>query len=282
VRIKYMSKKEKDKQCFWCGSLGNDTNPVTVSEDVPPRWLSGIKKVKKVNCVPQCEECKINLAVLDNAVNGYFKYGAAVDLDKVEKDTEWTKNKGIASRKIKLNGNDDYAQSNGSLLLWLRKLLVGVWYKEKGTRFDGLMLFLTSFLSFDNPDRYTNKIVKPLNVSMELLLNIDDALRYNYLTDFVKKVPFTYTFFNESHNIVPSPLQLLRFGIYGSYVGYCLFIPASIGTNTKIFLPLYEKSPLYIDKWIYGYQYIRSSDVVKLVDSTKSITAEEATKRVRL
>jgi hypothetical protein len=144
------------------------------------------------------------------------------------------------------------------------------------------MFLLTSFLSFDDPDRYTNKIVKPLNVSMELLLNIDDALGINYLTDHMKKFPFTYTFFNESHNIVPLPLQLLRFGIYGSYVGYCLFIPASIGTNTEIFLPLFEKPPLYIDKWIYGFPYIYSSDVNKLVDSNKLISAEEAAKRVRL
>src|SRR5215471_17659198 len=84
----------KNIQCYWCGSSGDEKNRVTISEDVPPRWLTGIRTVKKKNCVPQCNECKNALALLDDAVNGYFRYGAGVDLEKVEKNTFQRRNKG--------------------------------------------------------------------------------------------------------------------------------------------------------------------------------------------
>ena len=277
-----MGKRVKDKQCYWCGSLDNDSNHVNISEDVPPRWLSGIKKVKKENCVPQCETCKKDLAVLDYAVNEYFRYGAGVDLDKVERANLLSNNKGFGTRKINLNGNVDYAQSNGALLLWLRKLLVGLWYKEKNNRFDGGMFILAPWLSFDDKDAYVSNTVILSEKARALLFDIDDYFGYDYLYDNMNKIPFKFSFISSSLIAIPAPLQLLRFAIYGNYCGYCLFIPKHEIISPLKFLTLVNKPPLYIEKWLKGYPYFKSSKVVELVNSLKSISPEEAVKRVRL
>jgi hypothetical protein len=277
-----MGKRARNKECYWCGSLDNDSNHVNINEDVPPRWLSGIKRVKEENCVPQCNTCKSNLAVLDNAVNEYFRYGAGVDLDIVEQNNTFSNNKGVIARKINFHGKTDYAQSNGCLLLWLRKLLVGLWYKEKDSRFDGGMFILAPWLSFDDKDFYMSNIVIPSEVSRSLLFNIDDYFGYDYLYDNMNKISFKFLFINSSLINIPAPLQLLRFAIYGSYCGYCLFIPNIKNIDPIIFKPIVGYPPLYIEKWLRGYPYYQSSDVVKLVNSLKSISSEEAAKRVRL
>jgi len=277
-----MGKRTRNKECYWCGSLDNDSNHVTISEDVPPRWLSGIKKVKKENCVPQCNTCKNNLAVLDNAVNEYFRYGAGVDLDIVEQNNTFSNNKGIIARKIDFHGKTDYAQSSDCLLLWLRKILVGLWYKEKDSYFDGGMFILAPWLSFDNKNSYVSNIVTPSEIARSLLFDIDDYFGYDYLYDNMNKIPFKFLFINSSLIDIPAPLQLLRFAIYGSYCGYCLFIPKHEIISPLEFLTLFNKSPLYIEKWLRGYPYYQSSDVVKLVSSLKSVSPEEAAKRVRL
>lgn len=270
------------EQCYWCGTFGDSNNHVTISEDVPPRWLSGIKKVKKENCVPQCETCKKNLAVLDYAVNEYFRYGAGVDLDKVERANLMTNNKGFGTRKINLHGNIDYAQSNGCLLLWLRKLLVGLWYKENKSRFDGGMFLLAPWITFDDEIFYITQTVIPSNVSWSLLFDIDDFLGYNHETELTKRIAFKYSFILSSKINIPAPLQLLRFAIYGNFCGYCLFIPNFEKINPQIFIPYFGYPPLYIEKWLKGFPYYQSSFVVELTNSLKSISPEEAAKRVRL
>jgi hypothetical protein len=277
-----MSKRARNKECYWCGSLDNDSNHVNISEDVPPRWLSGIKRVKEKNCVPQCNTCKNNLAVLDNAVNEYFRYGAGVNLDIVEQNNLFSNNKGVIARKINLHGKIDYAQSNGCLLLWLRKLLVGLWYKEKNNRFDGGMFILAPWLSFDDKDAYVANTVIPSEKARALLFDIDDYFGYDYLYDNINKIPFKFSFISSSLIAIPAPLQLLRFSIYGSYCGYCLFIPKNVIISPLKFLTLVDKPPLYIEKWLKGYPYFKSSKVIELVNSLKSISPEEATKRVRL
>jgi len=184
------------KQCFWCGTFGNDKNHVSISEDVPPRWLSGEKKIKMSNCVPQCKECKNALALLDDSVVGYFKYGPGIDLEKVEGSNNFVNNKGLYARRINLNGNEDYAQANGCLLLWLRKLLVGLWYKEKGTYFDGGMFLLAHWLTFDDPEMYVSGVVTPTQVAINLLFDIDDEITGNdYQTEFYKKHPLIIPLF---------------------------------------------------------------------------------------
>jgi hypothetical protein len=270
------------KQCYWCGTIGDACNRVTISEDVPPRWLSGEKKVKEINCVPQCNICKKDLAVLDNAVNGYFKYGPGIDLNKIEKDNLWSNNKGFSARKIILNGNIDYAQSNGALLLWLRKLLVGLWYKEKNSRFDGGIFILAPWLSFDDQYFFMSQIVIPSNVSWSLLFDIDDFLGFDYETESLKKIEFKYSFISSQQINLPAPLQLLRFAIYGSFCGYCLFFPGLDINNIQMLKPFFDYPPLYLEKWLKGFPYFASSMVVKLTDSLKSISPEEAARRVRL
>lgn len=274
--------KNELKQCFWCGSFDKENNHVTVSEDVPPRWLSGEKKVKKINCVPQCNECKNALSGLDDAVNGYFRYGAETDLEKVEQNTSWLNNKGVYARKIDLNGKEDYAQSNGCLLLWLRKLLVGLWYKENDTFFNGQTVILANWLSFDDNFFYISNIVTPKEISIKLQFNIDlEMIQNDYLTDFKMKTPFSFSFIPSSRSGVELPLQLLRFAIYGRYPGYCLYIPEMSESNLLKVFHLLEKDPLYIKYWLRGYPYYPPSDVVSMVNSLKSISAEEAAKRVR-
>ena len=282
VKYERMGKRVKNKPCYWCGSLDSDDNHVNINEDVPPRWLSGMKKVKEENCVPQCNTCRNNLAVLDYAVNEYFRYGAEVDLDKVERANLLTNNKGIGTRKINLHGNIDYAQANGCLLLWLRKLLVGLWYKEKDNRFDGGMFILAPWISFDDKIFYMANTVIPSKVSWPLLYDIDDFFRYDHKIEYTKSIPFKYTFIQSSQISIPPPLQLLRFAIYKSFCGYCLFIPNFEKINPIIFYPFFDKPPLYIEKWLKGYPYYPSSFVVELTSSLKSISPEEAAKRVRL
>jgi len=277
-----MGKRTKIKPCFWCGSLDNENNHVTISEDVPPRWLSGITKVKEKNCVPQCEKCKKDLALLDNAVSDYFRYGAGVHLDKVEHSNLLSKNKSFVSRKIILNGNTDYVQANGCLFLWLRKLLSGLWYKENNNRFNGLMLILAPWLSF-NEDYFfiCNKVI-PSNFSYNLLLDIDEYIGYIHIIDDINKVPFKYTFIQSSKKLsIISPLQLLRFAIYENFCGYCLFIPDKIIGNTSILSNYFDKPPLYIYSWLKS-SYCDSSFIVNLTNSLKLNTTEEVTKRVRL
>jgi len=277
------SSENKFKQCFWCGTFGNEKNHVSVSEDVPPRWLSGEKKVKISNCVPQCKECKSALAQLDDSVVGYFKYGAAIDLDKVEGSNSFVNNKGLFARKINLNGNEDYAQSNGCLLLWLRKLLVGLWYKEKGTCFDGGMFLLAHWLKFDEPEMYVSGVVTPTQVILKLLFDIDDEITGNdYKAEFKRKTPFDYIFIPSSRSRVPFPIQLLRFSIYGSFAGYCMYLPKFPIISPSSFSNMVGKPPFYLEKWIKGYPYFPPSTVVTLVNSIKNISAEEAAKRVRL
>jgi hypothetical protein len=277
-----MGKRARNKQCYWCGSLDNDNNHVNISEDVPPRWLSGIKKVKEENCVPQCETCKKNLAVLDNAVNEYFRYGAGVDLDIVEQNNSFSNNKGIIARKINLNGKIDYAQANGCLLLWLRKLLVGLWYKEKDYRFDGGMFILAPWITYDNKEVYVSNIAIPPEISRSLLRDIDDYFGYDSEIEYINKIRFKYSFVNTSLIVVPKPLQLLRFSIFGSYCGYCLFIPKHKIISPAAFYSLSSKPPLYVEKWLKGIDYFSSSLVVDLTNSLKSISPEEAAKRVIL
>jgi hypothetical protein len=277
-----MRDRVKDKQCYWCGLFDSDNNPVTVSEDVPPRWLTGIKEVKEMNCVPQCEECKKGLNGLDDAVNGYFRYGPGIHLDKIERNTIRIKNKGVYARKINLNGKEDYAQSNGALLLWLRKLLVGIWYKEYDIRFDGTMYILTPWITYDNPDLYVSMIATPSIKSNELLAHIDEEFSIDTLTGLVNKNPFKFIFIPSSHSVMPLPLQLLRFAIYGSFIGYCLYIPEPIKSNLPIALNMLGKPPLYIENWLKGFPYIPPSTVTVFVNSLKEISAEEAEKKVRL
>jgi hypothetical protein len=271
------------KQCFWCGSFTTKENRVTVSEDVPPRWLSGIKKVIKSNCVPQCEECKVALSGLDESVNGYFKYGASIDLEKVKKTNNFLDNKGLYSRKIKLNGNEDFAQSNGCLLLWLRKLLVGLWCKEQGTYFNGGMFILAHWLSFDDPERYFSGAVTPTVKTLEILFDIDEQITgINTQAELEKRKPFNFTFVPSSKSGILFPLQLLRFSIYGSYTGYCLFVPEISESNLFILHNLFEKTPYYLKYWIRGFPYYPPSIVIALINSLKSISAEEVAKRVRV
>jgi hypothetical protein len=276
-----MGKRVKNKPCYWCGSLDNENNRVTKSEDVPPRWLSGIKKVKKENCVPQCNSCKNYLAMLDDSANWYFKYGANVDVEKVIQANFFSNNKGIGARKIDLNGKIDFAQANAALLLWLRKLLVGLWYKEKDDRFDGGMYILAPWLTFDDLNFYVSKMVIPSSLSWPLLLDIDDFFGVNHNIDNTIKIPFEYAFIQSSRIKLPSPLQLLRFAIYENYCGYCLFFPKIDKGNHQAVLPFDRYPPLYIDKWLLGPQYFPSSFVVELENSLKPITSEEAAKRVR-
>jgi len=276
-----MGNRVKDKPCYWCGSYDNDNNQVTISEDVPPRWLSGIKKVKEINCVPQCETCKNNLAPLDYAVNDYFRYGAKVDLDKVERANLRSNNKGYVSRKIILNGNIDYAQSNGCLLLWLRKLLSGLWYKKNDNRFNGLMLILAPWLSFEDKYFFVCQTVIPKEVSRSLLSNIEKHLNFVHEVRDTNKEPFKYTFINSPLLYVPEPFQLLRFEILDDKCGYCLFIPEIIEADTSILSSFSDKPPLYINHWL-RCDYQNSSFAVDLLNSQKSITLEEVTKRVRL
>ena len=271
-------------RCFWCGSYKSETSHVRVNEDVPPRWLSGEKKVKKSNCVPQCKECQNALAMLDDAVMGYFKSGVYKDMDKIEKNISFLNNKGIYARKIILNGKIDYAQSNGNLLLWLRKLLAGLWYKQYNKYFNSGMYILSHWLSFDDPDRYFSNTVTPTERTLEILFNIDEKIAdVNYYEDCIKKVPFVYKFFSPSECGIPKPFQLLRFAIYGSYAGYCLYLPEITEIKDKnILKEIYWRSPFYFEYWLKGYHAFSSSDVIKLVNSTKLITAEEAAKRVRV
>jgi len=275
-----MSKRTLNKPCFWCGAFDNDNNHVTISEDVPPRWLSGIKKVKEVNCVPQCETCKNNLAPLDYAVNDYFRYGAKVDLDKVERSSLLSNNKGIVSRKIILNGNIDYAQSNGCLLLWLRKLLSGLWYKKNEKRFNGLMLILAPWLSFDDEFFFISKTVIPSKYSWNLLFDIDEHFNIVHNISNTNNCPFNYLFINSPLLYVPEPLQLLRFAIFEKKCGYCLFIPETIIGNTSVLSLFFEKPPLYINHWL-RCDYRDSSFIVDVLNSQKIVTPEEAAKRVR-
>jgi len=275
-----MSNKTTNKPCFWCGSFNTENNHVTISEDVPPRWLSGIKSVKEANCVPQCERCKKDLALLDNAVNDYFRYGAKVDLDKVERSNSSSNNKGYIARKIFLNGNIDYAQSNGSLLLWLRKLLSGLWYKKNDNRFNGLMLILAPWITFDDGYFFVSKTVISKYDSMSLLFNIDEQFNFNNYEMNNNKSHFKYTFINSPLLYIPEPLQLLRFSIFEEKFGYCLFIPETYIYNTSIISLFYDKPPLYIKNWI-RCDYQKTSFVVDLLNSQRSITPEEATKRVR-
>jgi len=274
-----MSKKTTNKPCYWCGTFDDDTNHVTISEDVPPRWLSGIKSVKEANCVPQCETCKKDLALLDNAVNDYFRYGAKVDLDKVERSNSSSNNKGYIARKILLNGNIDYAQSNGSLLLWLRKLLSGLWYKKNDNRFNGLMLILAPWITFDDGYFFVSNTVIPKNVSLSLLFSIDEHFNYIHNGNDTNNSDFKYTFINSSLLYVPEPLQLIRFAIYEK-CGYCLYIPEEILNDNSILSLFFNKPPLYISHWL-RCDYRDSQFVVDLLKSQKSITPEEATKRVR-
>ena len=275
--------ENKLKQCYWCGTFGNKKNHVTTSEDVPPRWLSGEKKVKILNCVPQCKECKNALALLDDSVVGYFKYGAAIDLEKVEGSNNFVNNKGLYARKIDLYGNKDYAQANGCLLLWLRKLLVGLWYKEKGTYFEGGMFLLAHWLTFNEPEMYVSGVVTPTKEVLKLLFDIDDEITGNdYQAEFKRKTPFNYTFVPPSRNEVPFPLQLLRFSIYGSFAGYCMYLPKFPIISPSSFSNIFGKPPYHLEKWIKGFPYIPPSIVVTLANSIKDISAEEAAKRVRL
>jgi hypothetical protein len=278
-----MSKRVRDKQCYWCGSLDNDSNHVTVSEDIPPRWLSGEKKVKEPNCIPQCEECKNALQGLDNAVNGYFKYGASIDIEKVKKYNDFVNNKGFNSRKINLNGSEDFVQSNGCLLLWLRKLLVGLWYKEKGTYYSGSMFILAHWLSFDDPEMYVSNTVTPTTKTLNILFDIDEQITgNNYKAESIRKTPFDFTFVPPSKSGILFPLQLLRFSIYGSYTGYCLFIPEVTEPNLLIAYNLFEQDPYYLKYWLKSFPYLSPSTVIALNNSLKSISAEEVTKRVRV
>jgi len=275
--------ENKIKQCFWCGSLDKENNHVSISEDVPPRWLSGEKKVRKSNCVPQCNECKNALALLDDSVVGYFNYGPGIDLEKIEGSNNFVNNKGLYARKINLYGNNDYAQANGCLLLWLRKLLVGLWYKEQETYFDGGMFLLAHWLTFDDAEMYISGVVTPTQVTINLLFDIDDEITGNdYLTEFYKKTPFDYTFVPSSRSGVPFPLQLLRFSIYGSFAGYCMYLPKFPIISPSSFSNMFGKPPYHLEKWIKGYPYFSPSTVVTLVNSIKNISAEEAAKRVRL
>jgi len=61
-----------------------------------------------------------------------------------------------------------------------------------------------------------------------------------------------------------------------------LFIPNIKNIDPIIFKPIVGYSPLYIEKWLKGYPYYQSSDVVKLVNFLKSIFLEGTAKRIRL
>jgi hypothetical protein len=270
-------------RCFWCGTFNNKTTHVRVNEDVPPRWLSGIKKVKRENCVPQCNECQDALAMLDDAVNGYFKSGAYVDMDRIESNISFLNNKGFYARKIKLNGNDDYVQSNYCLLLWLRKLLNGLWYKQNNTYFDGNIFILSHWLTIDNPSFYISNTVTPTREKLEILFDIDEKIiRYNYKLDFEKKIPFYYNFIPSSQSGVPLPLQLLRFAIYNSYAGYCLYMPEYTELNVLLANNAMGKAPYFINKWIKCCPAYPPSYIIKLVNTLKLISSEEAAKKVKI
>ena len=275
---------ENNKRCFWCGTFGNESSRVKVNEDVPPRWLSGIKKVKKHNCVPQCKECQNALAMLDDAVMGYFKSGVYKDMDKIEKNISFVNNKGIYTRKIILNGQIDYAQSNGNLLLWLRKLLAGLWYKQFNSYFNSGMFILAHWITFDDPHFYFSNTVTPTEKTLEILFNIDENIAdVNYYKDCNQKEPFVYKFFSSSESGISMPFQLLRFAIYGSYAGYCLYLPEITEIKDKnILKEIYCRSPFYFEYWLKGFHAYSPSQVIELVSSTKSVTAEEAAKRVRV
>jgi hypothetical protein len=261
-----MRNRIKDKQCYWCGTFDSDNNPVTVSEDVPSRWLTRIKEVKEINCVPQCEECKKSLNGLDDAANGYFRYGPGINLDKIARNTKRVKNKGIYARKIILNGKEDYAQSNGVLLLWLRKLLVRVWYKEYDKRFNGSMFILTLWITYDSPELYVSKIAIPSIKTNNLLAYIDEEFSIDTLTGLINIKSFKFNFIPPSHSGVPLPLQLLRFAIYGSFIGYCLYIPETSENILPILINIHRKPPLYIENWLIGFPYIPPSTVTGLVN----------------
>ena len=266
-----------DKQCYWCGSFGNDANPVTISEDVPPRWLSGVKKIKEINCVPQCELCKKALKPLDTAVVDYFKYGAKIDLSKVERSNELTNNRGFKARKVILNGSEDFILPNGTLALWLRKLLVGIWYKDKGKYFEGSILTLAPWITWDDPDLSVSNIIIPSSESKALYSDIDAQIIGNDQQCYEQTIPFTSTFIHASRCGVPMPLELLRFSIYAKYFGYCLYIPSAVTANPPA-MPSY----LSIRRWSKCFPYIPPEKIGGLLAGTKSITNEEAVARVRL
>lgn len=270
------------KQCFWCGTLGDLKNRVTVSEDVPPRWLSGERKVKRINCVPQCDECKNALARLDDSVNTWFRFGAGIDLDIVEQDNFFRNNKGYISRKINLHGEKDYAQSNPCLLLWLRKLLLGLWYKEKKEFFNGNTYILAHWVTEPDPNFYLTKVVLPKEKIMEIQLDIDIKITgKTYEDDFEKRPPFTFNFISPSRSGVELPLQLLRFSIYGRFTGYCLYFPKKSFNDIFKLLSLYERDPLYLKYWLNSFISYSPSQIITMTNSLKSLSAEEVAKRVR-
>jgi hypothetical protein len=232
--------------------------------------------------VPQCEECKNNLAKLDDAVNVYFRSGAGIHLDKVERSIAKTNNKGINARKINLNCNEDYAQSNGALLFWLRKLLVGLWYKYKNTYFDGEMIILAPWVTFDVPEIFVSGYATKPNELWAILFNIDIVITgSDYKKDCEEKTPFSFTFIPEYENVVPTPLQLLRFAIFGCFSGYCLYIPNTPMPSSSIISNMFGKAPLCIERWLKS-PYLTSPTVAELVNEHKSISAYEATNRVRV
>ena len=74
----------------------------------------------------------------------------------------------------------------------------------------------------------------------------------------------------------------MRFSIYGSFAGYCMYVPKVPAINPSLLSDLNNKTPYHFEKWIIGFPYIPPSTVVTLANSIKDITAEEAAKRVRL
>jgi hypothetical protein len=103
----------------------------------------------------------------------------------------------------------------------------------------------------------------------------------NYLTDSEIKNPFSFIFISPFRSGVELPLQLLRFSIYGSFPGYCLYIPEVSGSNFLKAFNLLEKDPLYVKYWLHSWPYLSPSVVIFLVNSLKSISAEEVARRVR-
>lgn len=270
-------------RCFWCGTPRSDSFHVRVNEDVPPRWLSGEKNVKKSNCVPQCKECQNALSILDDAVVGYFKSGIYKDMDKVEKNISFNNNKGIYVRKIILDGRIDYAQSNGNLLLWLRKLMAGLWYKQYNNFFSGQMFILSHWISFDDPTMYISNSVPATKKILDILYDLDEEFTgVNNIENSNKKESFTFKFIPSSISGVSLPFQLLRFAIYGSYAGYCLYLTEITKQNLFTVFNMQGKAPLFMENWLKCYPAFPPSFVIELVNSTKAITPEEAAKRVRV
>ena len=223
------------------------------------------------------------LAMLDDAVVGYFKSGVYKDMDKVEKNISFVNNKGIYVRKIILDEKIDYAQSNVNLLLWLRKLLAGLWYKQYNSFFGGQMFILSHWITFDDPTMYISNSVPTTRKIIDILFDLDEEFTgVSYIENSSKKETFSYRFIPSSISGVSSPFHLLRFAIYGSYVGYCLYLTEISKQNLFTVFNMQGNAPLFLENWLMCFPAYPPSFVIKLVNNTKAITPEEAAKRVRV